>query len=146
MSYVSYNRTIYGPDPEKAFRVQAGLVAIVGLEHSLVWPAGLVWPGVQALPTDLREWLAAVETRLTPEAQWAFCAPSTRDIEVAVALIQVQRLQSRAEMIDRMDYLTAWTNPNECSHYTIASLLGTSRETVTKVVARWRSRRSQAAD
>ena len=37
-----YNRVQRNPDPDGVFRVTAGLVAIVGLEHNVAWPAGLV--------------------------------------------------------------------------------------------------------
>lgn len=145
-AYASYNRTIRGPDLDIAFRVTSGLVAIVGSERSVVWPMGMVWPGVGTLPEELMGWLAPAETHLTPEAEWEACVPNERDIEVALALLQVQRLQSREMLIHRMEYLSSWTNPNESSHYTVAALLGTTRETLTKTISLWRVRRRQAAD
>lgn len=145
-AYSSYNRTLRGPDPDTAFRVRSGLVAIVGMERAVVWPTGMVWPGTAALPEELMGWLVPAETHLIPETRWEACEPSARDIEVAVALLQVQRLQSRGLLIDRMEYLSAWTNPNESSHYTVAALLGTTRETLTKMISLWRVRRRQASD
>lgn len=140
-AYASYNRTVLGPDLDMAFRVTAGLVAIVVAERSVVWLRGMVWPGVAALPAEMMEWLSPAETHLTPEAAWEACEPDERDRVAALALLQVQRLQSREMLIHRMGYLSSWTNPNESSHYTVAALLGTTRETLTKTISLWRVRR-----
>lgn len=37
-----YNRVQRDPDPDGVFRVTAGLVAIMGLERNVAWPADLV--------------------------------------------------------------------------------------------------------
>lgn len=146
MNTVVYNRVRPGPDPDSAFRVTTGLVAVVGLERTVVWPAGLVWPGAGLLPEPLMIWLAPTETHLTPESQWEACEATERDIEVAAAVVLVQRIQSRGPMIDRLTYLASMVDPDRSSQYTVASLLGTTREALTKNMTRWREEGRQAAD
>lgn len=146
MSDIIYNRTVHGPDPELPFLIISGLAAIVGAEHSVTLPPGTVWPGTAALPPELREWLCPVETFVAHGSEWSAWTATPRDVETTTGLVLVQRLRQYGLMADRLEALGQHVNLDRQSHYTLAALLGTNRESTSKALRVMRAGVATAAD
>lgn len=70
----------------------AGIVAVIGLKISIVFPPGATWPGLDALPGDWVDDLQATESVATAGCEWVDARPA--DLPAGVLLVQVQMLRS----------------------------------------------------
>lgn len=130
---MSKNRTLRGPDPDKAFVVQAGVVAVVGARQSVTLPAGVVWPGQAQLPAELLAWLEPAEVIAAPGSAVAPWVATPRDIEWCTALVQVQQLRASPHTGERLAQLDTLglTDVALNSHVSLAALVGVTRESVS---------------
>lgn len=143
---MAYNRTLTGPHPDSSFLVRAGLVVVVGVEETVLLPAGVVWPGAGALPDRLMEWLCPAQTFLSEQEGTVPWVASPREIEFTTALVQVQWLRNRALLGERLGRLSGLIEVDRHSQYALAAMLGVSRERLTPALGAYRARDRNAAD
>jgi hypothetical protein len=143
---VTYNRTLEGPKPDQSFLVRAGVVVVVGIEETVLLPAGVVWPGSGALPEELMAWLAPAQTFLGEKDGAVPWEASPREVEFTTALVQVHRLRSKAPLAERLEQLGELIDVGVHSQYALAAMLGARRESLTHGLSTYRARNRNAAD
>jgi hypothetical protein len=141
-----YHHAVPGPELRDPFTVTHGYVIVTGIDPrmSVTIPRGGTWPGLDALPPVIAARLSATDSSVTPGTTWH---PGASDEQIAAgcALATATLLRTLTNT-DAFDLLAELNCPPEgLNQSTLGQLVGSTRETVAKIIKPWREARTDVS-